>query len=121
MTSAMGLWPRVEGAGMALGGMAVAGFASPGWPWWGWVLGLMAPELAMAGRLLGKRVGDVVQNLAHLYAAPFLLMVLGVAGGNVGWIAAAGLWLAHVGAERAMGWRPGLQPWPRGARSEARP
>lgn len=98
------LWQQAEGAGLAFGGLAIAGFASVGWPWWVWLLALLAPDLSMAGYLLGRRVGAVVYNLAHVYALPFLLMLLGVAAGETGCIAAGGLWLAHIGIDRALGY-----------------
>ncbi|WP_134678838.1 DUF4260 domain-containing protein [Paracoccus ravus] len=97
------LWQQVEGAGLALGGIMVAGFASPGWPGWAWVAALLAPDLSMAGYALGKRAGAFTYNLAHLYAMPFLLMMMGVASGQTGLISAGGLWLAHIGADRALG------------------
>ncbi len=97
-------WQQIEGAGMALGGVMVAGFASAGWPWWAWLAALLAPDLSMAGYLLGRRLGAVVYNLAHLYAAALLLLLLGVAGGGIGLITAGGLWLAHVGIDRALGY-----------------
>lgn len=98
------LWQQIEGGGLALAGVAIAGFAAPGWPWWVWPLALLAPDLSMAGYLLGRRVGAIVYNLAHLYAAGLLLLLLGVSGGRVGMIAAGGLWLAHVGLDRALGY-----------------
>lgn len=98
------LWQQAEGAGLAFGGLAITGFASVGWPWWVWLLVLAAPDLSMAGYLLGRRVGAVAYNVAHLYALPFLLMLLGVAAGETGCIAAGGLWLAHVGLDRALGY-----------------
>lgn len=97
------IWQQAEGVGMALAGLMVTGFAAPGWPWWCWLLGLALPDLAMAGYLLGRRVGAALYNLGHLYALPMLLMLLGVAGGGTVCIAAAGLWLAHIGIDRACG------------------
>ncbi|MDS9467396.1 DUF4260 domain-containing protein [Paracoccus sp. MBLB3053] len=97
-------WQRLEGGGLALGGVMVAGFASPGWPWWAWVLALLAPDLAMLGYAVGRRAGAATYNLAHLYAMPFLLMVLGVASGSTAVISAGGLWLAHIGVDRALGY-----------------
>ena len=89
---------------MALGGLVVAGLASASWPWWAWLAALLAPDLSMAGYLLGRRVGAIVYNLAHLYAAALLLLLLGVAGGEVGVMTAGELWLAHLGIDRALGY-----------------
>ncbi|MTH76269.1 DUF4260 family protein [Paracoccus aestuariivivens] len=88
---------------MALGGVMVAGFASPGWPWWAWLVVLIVPDLSLAGYLAGKRIGAATYNAAHIYALPFLLMMLGVASGSTAVISAGGLWLAHVGADRGIG------------------
>ncbi|WP_343038805.1 DUF4260 domain-containing protein [Paracoccus aestuariivivens] len=96
-------WQQAEGAGMALGGVMVAGFASPGWPWWAWLVVLIVPDLSLAGYLAGKRIGAATYNAAHIYALPFLLMMLGVASGSTAVISAGGLWLAHVGADRGIG------------------
>lgn len=95
-------WQRVEGAGMALGGMVIAGVSSFG-PWWAWLLVLVAPEISAAAYLAGPRIGAFVYNLTHLYAASFLLMILGVGLGATLLIAVGGLWLAHIGISRAMG------------------
>lgn len=97
-------WQRAEGAGLALGGVIVAGLAAPGGPWWAWILALLAPDLGMIGYALGPRVGAATYNLAHLYAVPFLLMMLGVVLGATALIAGGGLWLAHIGIDRALGY-----------------
>ena len=96
-------WQKLEGGVIALAGLVIALLVSPGWAWWVWILLLLAPDLSMVGYLAGPRIGAQVYNLTHLYALPFLLMVLGVAAGAPALIAAGGLWLAHVGADRALG------------------
>ena len=96
-------WQRLEGAGLALGGLLIAFFAAPGWGALVWIGLLVAPDLAMLGYLAGPRIGAHVYNCAHIYALPLLLTVLGVALGSTALIAAGGLWLAHVGADRALG------------------
>ena len=98
------LWQQAEGAGMALAGIMVAALASAGWPWWLWLLVLAAPDLGMAGYLAGRRAGAALYNLTHLYAVPLLLVMLGVATGSLGAMTVGGLWLAHVGADRMLGY-----------------
>ena len=100
--SAIG-WQRAEGAGLALGGLLIGGLTAPGWgaPVWIWLL--LAPDLAMVGYLAGPRIGGFLYNCTHIYAPPLLLAVIGVALGLPALIAAGGLWLAHIGAERALG------------------
>lgn len=96
-------WQRAEGAGVALGGLMVAGFAAPGGPWWAWLAAALAPDIGMIGYLAGRRVGAVTYNLLHIYAVPFVLMMLGVGLGSTVLIAGGGLWLAHIGVDRAIG------------------
>ncbi|GLK62545.1 DUF4260 family protein [Paracoccus kondratievae] len=98
------LWQRVEGAGLALAGLLIAAQAAPGWGWLIWLAVLFAPDLSMVGYLAGPRAGAVLYNLGHLYALAFLMMVLGVALGSTGLIAGGGLWLAHIGLDRALGY-----------------
>ncbi|HRM73797.1 MAG TPA: DUF4260 family protein [Paracoccus sp. (in: a-proteobacteria)] len=98
------LWQRLEGAGLALGGLLIAVLAAPGWGLPVWIVLLLAPDLLMLGYLVGPRSGAVLYNCVHIYALPFLLTVAGVALGSTAMIAAGGLWLAHVGADRALGY-----------------
>ena len=98
------LWQRAEGAGLALAGLLIATLASPGWGPLIWLAILFAPDLTMLAYLAGPRVGAVVYNLGHLYALALILMVVGVALGATGLIAAGGLWLAHIGIDRALGY-----------------
>ncbi|CQR85430.1 protein of unknown function [Paracoccus aminovorans] len=98
------LWQRTEGAGLALGGLLIAALAAPGWGVLLWLAILLAPDLAMLGYLAGPRAGAALYNLVHLYALPFLLAAAGVALGLTGLIAGGGLWLAHIGIDRALGY-----------------
>lgn len=97
-------WQRFEGAGLALGGLVIAALAAPGWGALVWIALLLAPDLSMIGYLAGPRVGAFLYNLGHIYALPMLLAVLGVALGATGLIAGGGLWLAHVGIDRMLGY-----------------
>lgn len=96
-------WQKAEGAGIALGGLVIAAMVPADLGLLGWIAVLLAPDLAMAGYLAGPRVGATVYNLAHLYALAFLLMIAGVGLGLPVLIAAGGLWLAHIGIDRALG------------------
>lgn len=103
VTSDAVLWQRAEGGLLGLGGLVIAGLVGPGWEIWWWLLLLAAPDLSMLGYLAGPRTGAITYNLMHIYALPFLLMLLGVAAGGPDLIAAGGLWLAHIGADRGLG------------------
>ena len=97
-------WQRVEGALMALAGLGIAFVVQPGWPWWAWPLILLAPDVAMAGYAAGPRVGAAVYNAAHLYGAATMLAVLGVGTGLTLLIAIGGMWIAHIGIDRTLGY-----------------
>ena len=96
-------WQRIEGGVIAAITLMIAFTAGTGWSWWLWPVLLLAPDLSILGYLAGPRIGAHVYNCAHIYALPLLLTVLGVALGSTALIAAGGLWLAHVGADRALG------------------
>ncbi|WP_299844280.1 DUF4260 domain-containing protein [uncultured Paracoccus sp.] len=97
-------WQKAEGALVALAGLGIALAVQPGWPWWLWPLILLAPDLAMVGYVAGPRVGAALYNAAHLYGLALLLAVLGVVSGLPILIAIGGLWLAHIGLDRALGY-----------------
>ncbi|WP_299908844.1 DUF4260 domain-containing protein [uncultured Paracoccus sp.] len=97
-------WQKAEGALVALAGLGIALAVQPGWPWWLWPLILLAPDLAMIGYVAGPRVGAALYNAAHLYGLALLLAVLGVVSGLPILIAIGGLWLAHIGVDRALGY-----------------
>ena len=97
-------WQKAEGALVALAGLGIALAVQPGWPWWVWPLILLAPDLAMIGYALGPRAGAALYNAAHLYGLAMLLAVLGVVAGLPVLIALGGLWLAHIGIDRALGY-----------------
>lgn len=101
MTRSAPGWQTTEGALMAAAGLAIAIWV-PGAGWMPWLM-LLAPDLAMVGYLAGPRVGAAVYNAAHLYAAGLILMLAGAATGHPPAIAAGALWMAHVGADRALG------------------
>ena len=98
------LWQRAEGGLILAASLGLAGAMQPGWPLWIWPLALLAPDLSMAGYLAGPRIGAALYNAAHLYACGLILALLGLLAGQPGLIAAGALWLAHVGADRALGY-----------------
>lgn len=97
-------WQRAEGALVALAALPLAGLTQSGWPLWLWPLALLAPDLSALGYLAGPRMGAALYNAAHLYAGGLLLALLGLLTGSPGMIAAGAVWLAHVGADRALGY-----------------
>lgn len=97
-------WQKAEGLLLALSAMAIALSVGPGWSWWLWIVVLLAPDLSMLGYLAGPRIGAILYNAAHLYANGLILAMLGLLTGQPALIAAGMLWVAHVGADRALGY-----------------
>ena len=64
----------------------------------------LAPDLSFLGYLAGPRVGTAAYDAVHTYVGPILLASAGVLsewdpGTQLGLI-----WLAHIGADRALGY-----------------
>lgn len=73
--------------------------------WWGFLM-FFVPDLTLLAYLAGARIGAIAYNSAHTYVFPAALalaapMVEGVGDVPVG--AAALLWAAHIGFDRALG------------------
>ncbi len=95
------LLQRLEG--LAAFGLGIAAYAWLGQSWWVFALLLLAPDLAMLGYLRSTASGTLTYNLAHTYAAPALLALLGLVIGPVAFGLAA-IWTAHIGADRLLGY-----------------
>lgn len=73
-------------------------------PWWLLLVLALAPDLSMLGYLAGARVGAAMYDLAHTYALPIALALVGVVA-EANAAAAVGLiWIAHIGIDRAIGY-----------------
>jgi hypothetical protein len=73
-------------------------------PWWWFFVLLLAPDLSMAGYLLGPRVGAITYNAVHHRAVSVALFIIG-AGLHAPWMQAAGLILfAHSSLDRMLGY-----------------
>lgn len=72
---------------------------------WIWFLVLfLVPDLSMAGYLIGPRFGAALYNLAHSYALPILVGIVGGVLDMERALLVAGLWLAHIGFDRLLGY-----------------
>lgn len=74
---------------------------------YGWVLLVvlaLAPDLSMAGYLAGRRAGALAYDAAHTYVLPVALAMGGVLGGLDLAVQLALIWLAHIGADRLLGY-----------------
>ena len=87
---------------MAIG--AVTLYFHFGYPWWLLVVLALAPDLSMLGYLGGPVAGSIAYDLAHTYAVPVALGVLGVLTGAELPVQVALIWATHIGVDRAIGY-----------------
>lgn len=72
---------------------------------WVWFLVLfLVPDISMAAYLIGPRLGAATYNLAHSYALPVLLAIVGGVLDQRTLLLVGGLWLAHIGFDRMLGY-----------------
>jgi hypothetical protein len=75
-----------------------------GYPWWVFLLFLLAPDISAIGYLAGAKVGSITYNLVHTFAFPVILaLVAWLSGWSVG-LPIAMIWLAHIGMDRMVGY-----------------
>lgn len=96
------LLQRLEGL-VALAG-AIAFYGWLGQSWLVFALLFLSPDVFMLGYLRGKRTGALVYNLGHTYAAPAVLVLLGLAGGGAWLYGLGAIWIAHIGFDRTLGY-----------------
>jgi hypothetical protein len=98
--------PRVilvaEGAAAGLAGAWL--FAQTGQSWWLFAALFFAPDLAFAAYLAGPRAGAAAYNAVHSTLGPLLLAAAGWWAGSNLVLGLAGIWLAHVGFDRTLGY-----------------
>lgn len=95
-------WLRLEGAVIALAAGAI--YAQTGAGWGIFALCFLLPDVAMLGYVAGPRYGALCYNMAHSYTAPLILFAASCALGQPWAPAAASLWVAHIGLDRAIGY-----------------
>jgi hypothetical protein len=95
-------WLRLEGfAGFATG---VALFGLSGGSWLLLVPLLLLPDISTAGYLVGPRVGAFTYNLLHTWTPGLVVLGLSALVGSPILQIAAGILIAHVGMDRAVGY-----------------
>jgi Domain of unknown function (DUF4260) len=100
---------RVEG--LALFVAAVVLYFHVDGPWWLLLVLALAPDLSMVGYAAGPRVGAAAYDAAHTTVLPLALGLVGVLAESDLAVQLALIWLAHIGADRALGY--GLKSTPR--------
>jgi hypothetical protein len=68
------------------------------------VLLALAPDVAFVGFLAGPRIGAISYDALHFEAVPLLLGTVGVLAEEPVAIQVALIWLAHIGADRMLGY-----------------
>ncbi|MEO6396030.1 MAG: DUF4260 domain-containing protein [Devosia sp.] len=93
---------RIEGAAIFVA--AITAYAALGGNWWLFALLGLAPDLAFIALFLCKAVAARIYNLVHSYWAPLVLAGIGWFGGLPTLLPLALIWIAHIGADRALGY-----------------
>ncbi|MGH3079411.1 MAG: DUF4260 domain-containing protein [Gaiellaceae bacterium] len=93
---------HLEGLTVLIGALVL--YFDAGYGWLLLVVLALAPDLSMLGYLAGPRVGALAYDLAHTYAGPVALGVAGVVSGADLATQLALIWLAHIGADRLLGY-----------------
>ena len=83
--------------------LAVATYRYLGGSWMMFAGLFLAPDLAMAGYSVDRRIGAQFYNMAHTYLAPALLAVAGLMLGAPLLTSLAMIWAAHIGFDRLIG------------------
>jgi hypothetical protein len=65
---------------------------------------LFLPDLFMVGYVASTRVGATIYNAGHSYVGPAALWLVAAVVGSPGTKAAALVWAAHIGMDRALGY-----------------
>jgi Domain of unknown function (DUF4260) len=73
-------------------------------PWWLYLVLALAPDLSMVAYLAGARAGAAAYDAVHTSAVPVGVAVAGVVADTRTLVAVALVWLAHIGADRALGY-----------------
>jgi hypothetical protein len=93
---------RLEGLAVLAGAIALYFHEDFGWILF--VVLILAPDLSFAGYALGPKVGAIAYDAVHTEIFPVALGTLGVLAGSSGPTKVAGIWLAHIGADRLVGY-----------------
>jgi hypothetical protein len=90
--------------GLAVLATAVIVYFDSGYGWLLLVVLALAPDLSIAGYLAGPRIGAVAYDAAHTYVLPLALAAAGVLAGSDFAVQLALIWVAHIGADRLLGY-----------------
>jgi hypothetical protein len=92
---------RAEGAALFI--VACVLFDRVADTWWLFAILFLVPDLSFLGYLGGPRTGAVAYNAAHTLLGPLALALLGLLLPAFILVQIALVWIAHIGADRALG------------------
>jgi hypothetical protein len=93
---------RLEG--LALGAAAIVLYFREDFGWVLFAALILAPDLAFAGYAFGPKVGAIAYDILHTEVFPIALGTVGVVTDSDGATKVALIWLAHLGADRLLGY-----------------
>ena len=93
---------RIEGAAMFASSLLLYRFVGARWAVF-FVLFLW-PDVFMVGYLVNAKLGARLYNLVHADALPLVLATVSLGFRQSGLLIFALIWLAHIGADRALGY-----------------
>ncbi|NBQ27249.1 MAG: DUF4260 family protein [Rhodobacteraceae bacterium] len=104
------VWQRIEGAIIAVMALVLLSLLPPQLPLftpdlllWLIVILFFVPDMSLIAYIGGPKLGAFFYNLMHLYPSGVAPFFVGLVFGNNIAVAAGVLMVAHVGAERAVG------------------
>jgi hypothetical protein len=93
---------RLEGLAVAVG--AVVLYYHEHFGWILFVALILAPDLSFAAYVFGPRVGAIAYDAVHTEIFPVALGTVGVVADSSAATKIALIWLAHIGADRVLGY-----------------
>lgn len=79
-------------------------YAKSGFGWTTFALFFLAPDVAFLGYLAGNRIGALAYNATHSYVGALALFGAALVLNSPALEAAAMIWCAHIGFDRALGY-----------------
>jgi hypothetical protein len=93
---------RIEGATLLL--LAVYLYARVDQGWALFAALFLAPDVSILAYAGGDRAGALVYKAFHTYVPAAVMAATGLTTGSSFWVAAALVWFAHIGMDRALGY-----------------
>ena len=90
--------------GLAIAVAAVVVYVHEDASWLLFVVLILAPDLSALGYVAGPRIGSFVYDAFHTTVWPTGLLLVGYIAGESGAVHVALIWLAHIGADRTIGY-----------------